>query len=139
MFRLSRCIHMQYINYAKLLSRLFWIRVFQTDLSGNEILQKKALFLSDCYSTALKVWNLLKHIWHLKLYHMHFCVRMHWVFNLSVMTKMEIQVGFRLEVGAQNFLQYIKAMVHLVYFSSSKVASIRFFKEDYTIVGINNY
>lgn len=101
--------------------------------------KKKALFLSDCYSTALKVWNLLKHIWHLKLYHMHFCVRMHWVFNLSVMTKMEIQVGFRLEVGTQNFLQYIKAMVHLVYCSSSKVDWIRFFKENYTIVEIINY
>lgn len=89
---------MQYINYAKLLSRLFWIRVLQTDLSGNEILKKKALFLSECYSTALKVWNLLKHIWHLKLYHMHLCVRMPCVFNPSVMTKREMQVGFGLEL-----------------------------------------
>lgn len=94
--------------------------------------KKKALFLSDCNSIALKVWNLLKHIWHLKLYHMHSYVRMCWVFNPSVMTKMEMQVDFRLEQGTQNFLQYIKAMIQLVYCSFSKAASIRFFRENHT-------
>lgn len=104
----------------------------QTSLEIKSLKKTKILFLSDCYSTALKVWNLLKHIWHLKLYHMHFCVRMCWVFNPSVMTKIEMQVGFRLELGTQNSLQYIKAMIQLVCCSLSKVASIRFFRENHT-------
>lgn len=68
----------------KLLSSIFWIRVLKTGLSGNEMLQKKSLFISERDSAALKVWNLLKHIWHLKWYHMHFSVRrMCWVLTLQ--------------------------------------------------------